>query len=227
MPDSARIGFARRIASGDASLRLYAILDAESCARHNLPLLDVAKAWRDAGVQLVQYRDKTAPRHALLQNAVALRKIFPKGEAFLLLNDHPDLVPELEFDGAHVGQGDLGVQRARAQLGRDRMLGISTHTADQALAASATDVDYVAIGPVFITATKPDAAPPVGICGVQAAKAVTRKPLVAIGGIARTQCRQVLLAGADAVVLISALLPQEPGICAVKQRAQDILAGLK
>lgn len=178
-------------------------------------------------MQLVQYRDKTARRDAVVQHAAALRNIFPPGEAFLLLNDYPKLVPEVGFDGAHVGQGDQAVEEARAQLGPDRILGISTHTADQALAASATEVDYVAIGPVFATATKQDAESPVGICGVQAAKAVTRKPLVAIGGITPAQCQQVLLAGADAVVLISALLPSDHGIQAVTQRAQDILAGLK
>ena len=222
-----RIQFARRMAQKDAALRLYAILDAESCERRGLPLLEVARAWRAAGVQLLQYRDKSASRAVILANARTLRDILPAGEAFLLLNDYPDLVAEANFDGAHVGQNDTPVDLARRCLGSERILGISTHTADEALAASATDVDYFAIGPVFSTSTKADAEAPVGLCGVQAAKAVSSKPLVAIGGVGPAQGRQVLQAGADSVALISALLPHKHSLEAVTERAQDILASLK
>ncbi len=156
-----------------------------------------------------------------------LRDVFPPGTALLLLNDDPEVAVECGFDGAHVGQTDTGVSTARAVLGPARILGVSTHTPDQALAAGAADVDYVAIGPVFETRTKPDAESPVGVCGVQAARAVVRKPLVAIGGIGPGRGRQVLQAGADAVAYISALLPEEQGMQAVLQRARDILAGLK
>ena len=215
------------MAQADATLRLYAILDAESCSRHGLPLLDVARAWRAAGIQLLQYRDKSASRTVLLESAKALRAMFPAGEAFLLLNDFPGLAAEAGFDGAHVGQTDASIGAARQLLGPDAILGISTHTADEALAATETDADYIAIGPVFATQSKADAQAPVGMCGVQAAKAVVRKPLVAIGGIAPAQCRQVLRAGADAVALISALLPQKDVFGGVTQRAQDILGALK
>ncbi len=229
---SARIRFARRVAQGDSSLRLYAILDGESCARRGVGLEELAMAWRSAGVELVQYRDKAADRHAVLANAAMLRDVFPPGSAFLLLNDYPEMVAMCGFDGAHVGQGDAGVEAARALVGADRILGVSTHSADQAMAAGAADVDYVAVGPVYATATKADAAPVVGVCGVQAAKAVVRKPLVAIGGIGPAQGRAVLQAGADAVALIGALLPGallpgEPGRQVLAQRAGDILAGLK
>ena len=216
-PVSARIDFARRIARGDSTLRLYAILDAESCARRGFDLLAVARAWREAGVQLVQYRDKTADAAALLANALGLRETFPAGSAFLLLNDHPHLVARCGFDGAHVGQTDGSIDAAREHLGPDRILGISTHTADQALAANSTEADYIAIGPIFATQSKPDAEAPVGLCGVQAAKAVTRKPLVAIGGIGPAQAREVRQAGADSVALISALLAGDLG-----QTAQDL-----
>ena len=224
---TARIDFARRMAKHDPSLRLYAILDAESCARRNLPLLEVAGAFRTAGVQLLQYRDKIAFPAVLRATAIALRELFPPGEAFLLLNDHSELAEECNFDGAHVGQTDTPIDVARAHLGPDRILGLSTHTPDQALAADSTEADYLAIGPVYATQTKPDAEPPVGLCGVQAAKAITRKPLVAIGGITAAQGRAVLHTGADSIALISALLPHEHNLHAVTQRARDILAALK
>ncbi len=198
------------MAGHETALRLYAILDAEACALRQLPLLDVARAFRAAGVQLLQYRDKTAVLAVLRANAVALRALFPPGECFLVLNDHPQVAAECGFDGAHVGQSDASVDDARARLGPDRILGLSTHTMDQIVAASQQDVDYVAIGPVFATASKADAESPVGLSGVQAARAVVRGPLIAIGGIAASQCRDVLQSGADAVALISALLSDDP-----------------
>lgn len=216
------------MASSDAALRLYAILDAESCARRGFDMLDVARAWRDAGIALVQYRDKVASRGEVLANALKLCSIFEEsGSAFLLLNDYPDMVAECGFDGAHIGQGDLHAAAARDLLGEDRILGVSTHSADQALAASASDVDYVAVGPVYTTQTKLDAEPSIGLCGVQAAAAVVRRPLVAIGGIAPQQGSDVLRAGATSVAMISALLPHEHGHAAFTRRAQDILAGFK
>ncbi len=215
------------MAQRDEVLRLYAILDADSCARRGLDLLDVARAWRRAGVELVQYRDKVSERSAFVANACALRRIFPASAAFLLLNDHPELVAECGCDGAHVGQGDVPAAEARRLLGPDLILGVSTHTADQALSASATEADYIAIGPVYATQTKADAEPVVGLCGVQAAAAVVRRPLVAIGGIGPAQGRDVLRDGASFVALVSALLPPEHDMEAFTRRARDILAGLK
>ena len=206
------------MAAGDAALRLYAILDAESCQRRGIPLLDVARAWRDAGVRLVQYRDKVARGDVLFSNAEALRTILPSGQVLLLLNDRPEMVIDTGFDGAHIGQGDTSVHVARALLGPDRLLGVSTHTAEQATAADAADVDYIAIGPVYATNTKKDAEAVVGLRGVEAARSATRKPLVAIGGIGALQCREVLEAGADAVALISGLLEGD-----VQQTASSFL----
>ncbi|MFN2975930.1 thiamine phosphate synthase [Terriglobus aquaticus] len=221
-----RTRFARAIAAHEPSLRLYAILDRETCARRNLDIRDVAVAWLGAGVRLVQYRDKLAGDDDLLRNARDLRAIFPRDEAFLILNDRPDLVEACDFDGAHIGQTDQEVQQARDLLGPQRLLGVSTHSADQALLQRNSDVDYVAIGPVFATSTKADADPVVGLCGVQAARAVMPGPLVAIGGIGLGDARAVEMAGADSVAVISALLPGSD-LDGVTGRAQDFLARLK
>lgn len=207
-----RVQFARRIAAGDASLRLYAILDAESCARRQLDPLAVARGWRQNGVRLMQYRDKQGSDADVVSVARQLGSIFQHDpDALLLLNDRAHLVAHLVaqfgWHGVHLGQGDLPVAQARALVGDGALIGISTHSADQALAANAFDVDYVAIGPVFATTTKVDAEPAVGVCGVQAARAVTRRPLVAIGGIGSARAGVVRAAGADMVAAISALLP--------------------
>lgn len=224
--EDTRIRFARSISAGEPSLRLYAILDAESCARRNLPLLDTARALHDAGVRLIQYRDKLSSQAEILRNAQQLRKLLSPS-SFFLLNDHVHLVLSCEADGVHVGQTDCAVERARELLGSTRLIGTSTHTPEQVIAAQRTDCDYVAIGPVFRTQTKLDADPVVGLCGVQAARAVVQKPLVAIGGIGVGDARAVEMAGADSVCVISALLPQQGSLAAVTRTAQDFLARLK
>ena len=139
-------------------LRLYAILDAESCARRGFDLFQTAAAFAAGGVCLLQYRDKLAGEAAFLQTPRALRKLLPPSVLFLL-NDYPGLVQASGADGVHVGQTDQTIVDARDAVGPERIVGVSTHSADQALVAGGTDADYVAIGPVFATGTKPDAAP--------------------------------------------------------------------
>lgn len=192
--------------------------------RRRLDLFATATALHAGGVRLLQYRDKAATEAAYLQNARTLRDLLP--ETFLLLNDHAHLVHEAGADGVHVGQTDLGVAKARELIGPERILGVSTHSADQALVASSTDADYLAIGPVFATNSKQNAEPTVGLCGVQAARAVAGKPLVAIGGIGLGDARAVEQAGADCIAVISALLPS-PSLADVTQSAEDFLARLK
>lgn len=223
--DNLRVRFARGIARQDDPFSLYGIIDAESCSRRGLDLLGVATALAQGGVRLVQYRDKLSAETEYLANARALRKQLPR-PTLLLLNDYPHLVSAADADGVHVGQTDCSVVVAREVVGPERIVGVSTHSADQALAANATDADYIAIGPVFATSSKMDAEPVVGVCGVQAARAVTTKPLVAIGGIGLDEARVVRKAGADSVAVISALLPSAD-LQAVAERAQDFLARLK
>jgi thiamine-phosphate pyrophosphorylase len=225
---SIREQFARRIVSGDASLRLYAILDAESCARRGLQLVDVASAWRDRGVCLLQYRDKTGSDDDVLRATEAIANAFRSEYAILLLNDRVHLLERSGWDGVHVGQGDMPVSVAREQVGDNALIGLSTHTPEQAESAGREEVDYVAVGPVFATATKLNAEPVVGLCGLQAVRALVRKPLVAIGGIGLHQARQVRASGADSVALISALLPADvDGANGLKRVAQDFLLALQ
>lgn len=185
--------------------RLYAILDAESCARRGLSLFHVAARWRDAGLSLVQYRDKPGLDDDVLRNAQTLRALFGTS-ATLILNDRVHLFTASGFDGVHVGQGDASVADVRIAIGPAAVLGVSTHTPSQVADADTLDVSYIAIGPVFTTLTKPDAEPAVGLDGVRHARTLTAKPLVAIGGITAHTASHVLAAGADAVAVISALL---------------------
>lgn len=192
--------------------RLYAIADAGVLAARGIPLEDFAQALRAAGAGLVQYRDKTGSPQDVLRAAAILRAVFPRQAApptahpILILNDRADLAVLGEFDGVHVGQGDLSPEDARRVVGRNRIVGISTHIDEQVRVANASCADYVAIGPVFATGTKADTEPVVGLEGVRRARALTARPLVAIGGITRANARSVIEAGADSVSVISALL---------------------
>jgi thiamine-phosphate pyrophosphorylase len=204
--------------------RLYAIVDAEVLATRNVLLADIARDLRAAGVRIVQYRNKNGSPQEVLRGAAILREAIADSDCKLILNDRADLAVLADFDGVHVGQGDLSPANARRVVGSDRIVGVSTHTDGQARIANESCADYVAIGPVFATGTKPDASPVVGLEGVRRARSLTTKPLVAIGGITLTNARSVIDAGADSVAVISALLAPNHS---TEQLAHDFLARLR
>jgi thiamine-phosphate pyrophosphorylase len=188
--------------------RFYPILDAGFLLRAGIPVERFARELRDAGVRFLQYRDKDASDELLLERAALLREIFPAADSCLILNDRVRLVVPASFDGVHVGQEDVSPLEARALLGPGVMIGLSTHGERQLLSAKDSPVDYVAIGPVFATSSKLVPDPVVGLEGVRAARAITDKPVVAIGGIERSNCAAVIEAGADSVAVISDLVPR-------------------
>jgi thiamine-phosphate pyrophosphorylase len=204
--------------------RLYAIVDAGVLAARGIRLRKFAVGLRAAGVGLVQYRDKTGSPQEVLRAGSVLRELFAGTDCQLILNDRADLATLANYDGVHVGQGDLGPQDARTVMGTDRIVGVSTHTDEQVRAADASCANYVAIGPVFATGTKADTEPVVGLEGVRRARALTTKPLVAIGGITRENARSVIEAGADSVAVISALLAEGES---VEKVARDFLELLR
>ena len=194
--------------------RLYAILDA-SCFSNSEDLLRAAEELLAAGVTLLQYRNKTGDARAMLTQALELIRRSRAGAPAphyprLIMNDRADLCLAAEFDGVHVGQGDLSPESARKIIGGERWLGVSTHNPRQVAEADGTSADYIAIGPVFPTASKLNPDPVIGLAGVQLARHLTRKPLVAIGGITRENCCAAIEAGADSVAVISDLI-RDPG----------------
>jgi thiamine-phosphate pyrophosphorylase len=126
------------------------------------------------------------------------------------MNDRVDLCLAAEFDGIHLGQDDLSPESARKIIGSERWLGVSTHNPDQVAEADRRSADYIAIGPVSATRSKANPDPVIGLAGIRRARELTRKPLVAIGGITRLNCRSVIEAGADSVAVISDLV-RDPG----------------
>jgi thiamine-phosphate pyrophosphorylase len=185
--------------------KLYPILDAALLQRSGLSIETFAHQLRAAGVRFLQYRDKDATDEVVLERAKLLREIFPASDSCLILNDRVGLVRQAGYDGVHVGQEDLSTEEVRALLGPEVLVGVSTHTEAQLRAANVTTADYVAIGPVYATNSKLVPDPVVGLEGVRAARALTTKPLVAIGGVTGANAASVIEAGADFVAVISAL----------------------
>jgi thiamine-phosphate pyrophosphorylase len=188
--------------------RLYPILDT-SCFADSQDLLAAAKELQGAGVGLLQYRNKSGNARQMLEQAREVKRGLGNSIK-LIMNDRADLAVAAEFDGVHVGQDDLSPEGARKVVGGGLWLGVSTHNPKQVIDADGTSADYIAIGPVFSTASKAKPDPVIGLEGVRRARELTRKPLVAIGGITRANCRSVIEAGADSVAVISDLV-REPG----------------
>jgi thiamine-phosphate pyrophosphorylase len=188
--------------------RLYPIVDSAF-----FPTSQAISAFADelaaGGCTLLQYRNKGGNARVMLEQARELRRQsrarVPAPHVQLIMNDRADLCLAAEFDGVHVGQEDLSPESVRAIIGRDRWLGVSTHNPEQIVEADRTSADYVAIGPVFSTSSKEKSDPVVGLEGVRRARGLTRKPLVAIGGITRENAAAVIAAGADSVAVIADL----------------------
>ena len=187
--------------------RLYCIADA-ACLPTTEGLLAFAHEIAAGGCTLLQYRNKSGNAQVMLEQARALKKHLG-GSVRLIMNDRADLCLASDFDGVHVGQEDLLPDSVRKIIGPERWLGVSTHNPEQLRDADLTSADYLAIGPVFATSSKDKPDPVVGLEGVRQARELTRKPLVAIGGITRANAASVIAAGADSVAVISDLL-REP-----------------
>lgn len=180
----------------------------------------------EGGAVFIQLREKhLSPREFYREAEEALKVARARG-AKLIINDRADIALTLDADGVHLGQDDVPPEAARALLGEGAVIGFSTHSVEQAIAAARLPVDYIAVGPVFATTSKERPDPQVGLEGLRRVReAVGRIPLVAIGGVTRENAPSVLAAGADSVAVISALLsPEVPS--EIPRLTREFLAGL-
>ena len=203
---------------------LYAILDDDLTLSRNLRPLDVLDGWLDAGVRLLQVRAKSWSGGPLLELADQAAARGRSAGATVIVNDRADIARLAAADGVHVGQDDLGPSEVRRIVGPDAIVGFSTHSDEQVDAACRQPIDYLAIGPVFVSATRMAVASPIGLAGVASAVArarVATLPVVAIGGITAENAARVLAAGAGSVAVISGLLDEEP-----RAAARRLLAAL-
>lgn len=163
----------------------------------------MCEAALEAGVRFIQYRDKDLTRREIYYEAVRLRGLTRSADAVFIVNDHADIALAVEADGVHLGQDDLPLKEARKIMG-NRIIGISTHSLEQALEAEAAGADYIGFGPVFETSTK-DAGSPKGIDNLRLIAQNIAIPVVAIGGINSRNLKQVMDAGAGAAAVATAI----------------------
>ncbi|HVB86438.1 MAG TPA: thiamine phosphate synthase [Candidatus Dormibacteraeota bacterium] len=193
---------------------LYAIIDSTLSGDRAIVFV---RALSGAGVTLFQLRHKTSTPAAICTETVSLLASIASPEVRLIINDRPDIAAITGAAGVHVGQYDLPVEAAREICGPARWVGVSTHNLDQLREADRTSADYIAVGPIFPTATKGNPDPVVGVEFVRAARRITRKPLVAIGGISADTAEQVYRAGADSVAVIRDLIAADDRAARARQ----------
>jgi thiamine-phosphate pyrophosphorylase len=203
--------------------RLYLIVDPLDTGRDPLVL---ARAMLAGGARLLQLRLKRDPQGrplatgVLLRHAAAIREVTAAAGATFVVNDRADVAAAVHADGVHLGQEDLPVAAARAVVGAAALIGLSTHDETQLAVAGAAGADYLSFGPIYPTTSKVDPDPTIGYDRLRAARATTRHPLVAIGGITAATLPAVLAAGATAAAVISAVVRARD----VERATADLLA---
>jgi len=200
--------------------RVYPILDTESLLARGVGLETAAGALLEAGAGILQIRHKSHWTRQVWASAQAVAQMSRESGAALVVNDRADFALLLGA-GLHVGQDDLPPRDARRLLGAEAMIGFSSHNARQLISAGGEPVDYVALGPVFATASKrnPDAV--VGLEELARCRPLIEKPLVAIGGITLRNAAEVWRAGADSVAVIAGLLPLDAGPRTIRERMEE------
>jgi thiamine-phosphate pyrophosphorylase len=207
--------------------RLYAITDRRL---GRSPNDEIVAQFLLGGARLIQLRDKDASARELLEMARACLKLTRAMKATLIVNDRVDVAVSAGADGVHLGQDDMKVEDAREMVGANVIIGLSTHSIEQFRAGLDTSADYLAVGPIYPTATRDNPAAVVGLEMLREARAISDRPIVAIGGITAERAREVVEAGADYVSTIAALYPplnfeeqQEPDGIISRVRELDVI----
>jgi thiamine-phosphate pyrophosphorylase len=186
--------------------RFYPIIDSGLLARAGLDPVELAGVLVAAGARLVQYRHKASYTRDAYEQAKAIGAIVQQAGGRYIINDRADIALMLGADGVHLGQDDLPPAAVRKIAGEKLIIGFSTHNEAQLRAGGREPADYLAIGPIFATASKENPDPAIGVEELRRLRAMTAKPLVAIGGITRERAAEILEAGADSLAVISDLI---------------------
>jgi thiamine-phosphate pyrophosphorylase len=200
--------------------RLYPILDTATLERRAFPVETAAAAMLEGGAGILQFRHKGPFTRKAFEDAGRVADLCRRFGAQFVVDDRADIAVLLNA-GLHLGQEDLAPEDARRLIGTKRILGFSTHDAAQLSAAAAVPADYLALGPIFETASKENAGAAVGLANLRAWRRLTARPLAAIGGINRQNAAAVLEAGADSVAVISDLLPDEITAASLRTRMEE------
>lgn len=186
--------------------RLYAITD-RACSKSK-DLREIVESLAKGGADVIQLREKLLSTEALIKIGFELKKITKKFGSFLIVNDRIEIAYAIGADGVHLGQEDLPIEFARKILGRKKLIGLSTHSLSQALLAQKMRADYIGLGPIFATPTKPEYKP-IGLKPIKGASQRIKIPFVAIGGINLDNLEEVVRQGASKVAVVRALMEPE------------------
>ncbi len=194
------------------SSRLYVLIDKSALKG---PVLRLARSLAKSGAGIIQLRDKDSFKEKVLKEAIKLKQALKGTPALVIVNDYLDIAIASKSDGLHIGQLDIPIKEARRKLGSDKLIGVSCSNLKEALIAQAAGADYVAIGPVFKTETKPGCRP-VGLKAIKALKGKIRIPVFAIGNINSGNLGKVISSGIDRVALCRAVLNAKDPVKATK-----------
>lgn len=172
----------------------------DSCGRSNI---EVVQEMIKAGIKLIQYREKDLSIKDRYIECKTIRKLTKESEVLFIINDHIDIAMLVDADGVHIGQDDIPISQVRKLLGDDKIIGLSTHSPEQAKKAVDEGADYIGVGPIFKTRTKVNVCDPVGFSYLEWVENNITIPYVAIGGIKEHNLHEILKRGADSVALVS------------------------
>ncbi|MCC6544458.1 MAG: thiamine phosphate synthase [Nitrospirae bacterium] len=181
---------------------IYLILDQQYTARD---IISIAADAIDAGIDVLQYREKGLPKKDALCTAKRLRNLTSGTGIPFIINDDPALALAVDADGVHLGQDDIPVHVARRILGEDKIIGLSTHSYNEAMEAGSSGINYIGLGPIFNSGTKM-VTEPLGPGVIRRVRNAISIPLIAIGGISNENIQDVIRCGADGAAVISAIL---------------------
>ena len=193
--------------------RLYVIVDKKVSGVR--PIFNIVSKIKDLGADIIQLRDKESKKESILKEAYKLRKLLTNTQTLFIINDYIDIAKLVDSDGIHLGQNDLPLETARQLLGKDKIIGISCHNLNQAIEAQKNGADYISIGPVFSTPTKPEYKA-VGLDLIRKVKKAVQIPFFVIGGINENNITEILSSGI-----------KRAAICRAICRAKDIPFAIK
>ena len=199
---------------------LYLVTDRPlSLGRDLMEIIQKAVA---GGATIVQLREKKSSTREFVELARAAKKVLDRARIPLVINDRADIALAVGAAGLHIGQTDMPYEDARSIMGPEAIVGLSVENIQQVKEAKSIDPDYLGVGPIFTTQTKPDAAPPIGLDGLAQIRLLTPSPLVAIGSINTTNIQAVIKAGADGIAVVSAICSQPDPALAARNLARAI-----
>lgn len=187
--------------------------------------LEIVEAAVEGGASVIQLREKELSTARFFEEGVKIRHFLRSRGVPLIINDRIDIALALDADGVHVGQSDMPVDIARRILGSEKIVGLSVEKPEQINPEAEKYADYLAVSPVFFTGTKEDIATPWGLEGLRQARSMTHLPLVAIGSIKRENAREVTIAGADCVAVVSGIVSADDPAAATQELLREVREG--